>query len=266
MQYSLNRGKEIMTPGKLDSSNHPLPSPGAKTVGSFLGLLLVGWLITLPLQGQQEKKQEGKTPRDSRGAVSLFNGRDLKGLLVLKKSYYEDHGKVRIDNRALVIGKGMPGSGITVDPKIVKDLPRMNYEVFLSAKRVEGNDFFCGLTFPVEKAYCTMILGGWGGGSIGLSNVDSLSAIENETSGFHEFENNQWYEIHLVVSEKTIRATLNREGWKEKKELFSVETQEHKYDIWWEQEPARPLGITTWNTTAAFRKIEIRRLPEKKRK
>ncbi len=105
-----------------------------------------------------------------------------------------------------------------------------------------------------------MILGGWGGGSIGLSNVDSMSAIENETSGFHEFKNNQWYEIHLVVSKKEIKATLNQKGWKQKKKLFTVNTQDHKYDIWWEQEPARPFGVTTWNTKSAFRKIEIKRL------
>ena len=38
----------------------------------------------------------------------------------------------------------------------------MDYELRLEAKRVEGGDFFCGLTFPVGKEYCTLILGGWG--------------------------------------------------------------------------------------------------------
>ena len=201
-----------------------------------------------------------RSPRDS-NVIRVFNGKDLKGLQVLKKSYYEDHGPIVVKKGELLIGKGMPGSGIAIDPRVIKNLPTINYEVFIEAMRVEGGDFFCGLTFPVEKSYCTMILGGWGGGSIGLSNVDSMSAIENETSEFHEFRNNQWYEIYLLVSGKEIRATLNQKGWKKKKKLFAINTREHKYDIWWEQEPARPFGVTTWNTKSAFRKIEIRKLP-----
>ena len=208
---------------------------------------------------KQDKKDSNKSDK-SKKVIQIFNGKDLKGLNILKKSYYEDHGKVKVEKGELIISKGMPGSGVNVDPKVFKELPRMNYEVLITAKRIEGGDFFCGLTFPIEKSYCTMILGGWGGGSIGLSNVDSMSAIENETSEFHEFKNNEWYDIHLIVSEKEIKATLNAKGWKKKKKLFAIETKEHKYGIWWEQEPARPFGITTWNTKAAFKKIEIRKL------
>ena len=57
-----------------------------------------------------------------------------------------------------------------------------------------------------------------------------------------------------------IKATLIEEGSKKPKVLFEIETASHKFDIWWEQEPARPLGITTWNTTAAIKKFEVRKL------
>lgn len=223
------------------------------------------------LERNQEPKQKknDSTPKKTR-VIRLFNGKDLKGLKVLEKSYYEDHGKVHVKDGTLLISKGLPGSGIRIDPEIHKDLPRIDYEVFVTAKRVAGSDFFCGLTFPINKSYCTLILGGWGGGSIGLSNVDSLSAIENETTGFHDFENGRWYDIHLKVTAKKIEASLTPavpKGKKPKTEkLFSIGSGDHKYDIWWEQEPARPFGLTTWGTTAAIKRLEIRTLGPQKKK
>lgn len=234
-----------------------------------VALALIVCASQLQTVSGQEKSKAQPQPKKlaaNQKTIKVFNGKDLKGISILKKSYYEDHGKVEVVKGELVINKGLPGSGIAIDPKVIKNLPRMNYEVFLEGKRIEGDDFFCGLTFPINQSYCTMILGGWGGGSIGLSNVDSMSAIENETTEFHDFKNNEWYEIHLVVSEKSIKATLNQKGWKEKKSLFSIDPTEHKFDIWWEQEPARPFGITTWSTKAAFRKIEIRELKSAKNK
>lgn len=233
------------------------------------------WLLAIALLGTgndssgQETRQSQPKPKESLTKpdfVDLFNGNDLKGIQVLNKSYFEDHGKVLVKKNELVLSKGEPGTGIAIDPKVHKDLPRMDYEVFITAKRIDGGDFFCGLTFPVNKSYCTLILGGWGGGAIGLSNVDTLSAIENETSGFHEFENNRWYDIHLVVSDKSLKATLKETGKKEAKVLFDIVPGDHKFDIWWEQEPARPLGITTWNTTAAFKQIRIQKLKTDKKK
>ena len=37
---------------------------------------------------------------------------------------------------------------------------RMNYEIELDAQRVDGSDFFCGLTFPVNKTCASLICGG----------------------------------------------------------------------------------------------------------
>ena len=38
-------------------------------------------------------------------------------------------------------------------------LPRTDYEVTLEAMRVEGSDFFCGLTFPVGSNSCSLVVG-----------------------------------------------------------------------------------------------------------
>jgi hypothetical protein len=50
------------------------------------------------------------------------------------------------------------------------------------------------------------------------------------------------------------------EAWVDDKQLIDVEKGEHKFSIWWEQEPVRPLGIATWNTKGAVRAIRLRLL------
>ena len=71
-------------------------------------------------------------------------------------------------------------------------MPRINYEVKLEARREEGSDFFCRLTFPVNDSFCALILGGWGGTVVGLSTIDGLDASEKETSRLMNFDLNKW--------------------------------------------------------------------------
>ena len=70
---------------------------------------------------------------------------------------------------------------------LTADFPREDYEVSLEARRLEGTDFFCGLTFPVGKEPCTLIIGGWGGTTVGLSNVDDYSAALTKAGVKHRF-------------------------------------------------------------------------------
>ena len=102
----------------------------------------------------------------------------------------------------------------------------------------------------------TLIVGGWGGGATGLSNVDGVSAIENETATFRSYKQNQWYKIRLRVTHDKILA------WIDDKEIIDLDTENRSFSIWWEQEPLRPLGIATWYTQAALRNIRLTRLEE----
>lgn len=183
-------------------------------------------------------------------AESLFNGKDLSGWRVIDEFDFENHGKVEVVEGEIILAAGRPASGIAY----TKKLPRINYELSLEAKRIEGDDFFCGLTFPVGEEYCTLIVGGWGGGVTGLSNVDTMSAVENETTGYVEFERGRWYTIRLRVTDKAISA------WIDKEQIVDTKTEGRKFSIWWEQEPARPLGIATWNTKAALRNVHLQRI------
>lgn len=181
----------------------------------------------------------------------MFDSKTLKGWKVAKELSFDSHGEVQVRNGQIELAAGAPATGIvrTDQP------PRMNYEFSLEAKRTDGHDFFCGLTFPIRDDYCTLIIGGWGGGTVGLSNVDSFTANENATTTFLEVEDDQWYRIRLRVTELQVVV------WIDDEKMIEQETGDHKFDIWWEQEPMRPLGIATWYTAAALRNIRLKPIP-----
>ena len=182
---------------------------------------------------------------------SLSGGKTLAPWKVADKNSYESPGKVTVKDGVIVLPKVRVDTGIVYGKD---DFPRTNYEVSLEARRTEGHDFFCGITFPVGKEYCSFICGGWGGGTTGLSNVDSFAADENETTGFVEFKDDQWYKIRLRVTDAKI------EAWIDQEKLVDLDRKDKKFSIWWEQEPLRPFGIGNWYTSSELRKITLTRL------
>jgi hypothetical protein len=217
------------------------------------GLLTLLIAVSTSTNGQEDKRRSvpDETPKQvTQKRIKLFNGKDLHGWKIIEKFDFERHGKVCVKDGAILLGMGTPASGVCIDPKI-HSVPTSNYEVTFDARRTQGDDFFCGLTFPVDKTFCTLILGGWGGGTVGLSNIDNAAADENETTNFINFKQNQWYKIRLRVTDKEINV------WVGKEHLIELERKDHKFSIWWEQEPVRPLGFASWNTAAAYRNVEL---------
>lgn len=181
---------------------------------------------------------------------SLFNGHTLDGWQVIDKYDFERHGAVKVEQGEIILSSGNPATGISWKGAP----PRMNYEISLEAKRIDGHDFFCGLTFPVGEQYLSLILGGWGGGVIGISNLDGMAAVENETTGYRDFQQDRWYPVRLRVTPGRV------EVWLDNEQIINVKTTDRKLGIWWEQEPVRPLGIASWYTKAALRNIRLKRL------
>ena len=129
--------------------------------------------------------------------VSLFDGKTLKGWTVTD---FAGHGEVHTTD-----GKISLESGVMTGITWTNDIPRMNFEVELDAMRVDGSDFFCALTFPVGENPCSLVVGGWGGGVVGLSSLDGDDASSNETTKYMNFENGHWYKIRLRVTLKAIQ-------------------------------------------------------------
>jgi hypothetical protein len=199
----------------------------------------------------QEKKPEKEPPlvKDKDGWVSLFDGKTLNGW---KKTKFGGEGEVNVENGAIVMAFGSDMTGIHTD----RELPKIDYEVELEAQRVDGSDFFCGLTFPVKKDPCSLIVGGWGGGVCGLSSIDDMDASENDTTTYETFKNKTWYKIRLKVTEKKI------EAWIDGKLILEQDLEGKKIGIRYEVEPSKPFGFACWQTTAALRNIRIRSLAD----
>ena len=177
---------------------------------------------------------------------SLFDGNTLKGW---KITDFAGHGDVRVENGAIILDQGVM-TGVTWTSAI----PKMNYEIALDAKRVDGSDFFCGLTFPVGTNPCSFIVGGWGGGVVGISSLDGEDAANNETTKVAEFEKGRWYAVKVRVEPKKI------EAWIDNEKYVNVDTTDRRISIRGEVELSRPLGIASWSTTAALRNIRVREL------
>ena len=172
----------------------------------------------------------------------LFNGVSLDGWMVID---FEGHGNISVADSCVIIGKGNLISGI----RWTGDFPTTNYEVSLEAKRVEGSDFFCGMTFPVKESFLTLVLGGWGGSLVGLSSIDGYDAADNSTSTLYHFASGWWYSIRLRVTDEKI------EAWIEDEKIVDFTINDSYLSLRWEVESSIPFGITTYRTTGAIRNI-----------
>lgn len=177
----------------------------------------------------------------------LFDGKSLKGW---KATQFGGEGEVYVEDETIFMEFGSSMTGLTA----TQNLPRDNYEVRLEAKRIDGTDFFCGLTFPVKDNYLTLVVGGWGGAVVGLSSIDGDDASENDTRRSKAFKKNQWYSIRLRVSQDVVTV------WIDDKELIKRSLTGHELSLRPEVNLCRPFGICAWETRAALRKLEIRSL------
>ena len=197
--------------------------------------------------GRTSKGNESSVNKEIRDTSLLFNGNSLEGWEITN---FGPQGPVYVSGDRIILGMGDGCTGITWK----RAFPRTDYEVSLDAMRVAGNDFFCGMTFPAGKDPCTLIIGGWGGSTVGLSSINGKDAAENETTSLHNFNKNRWYHIRLVVTNDFIRS------WIDTLKVVDFNIGNNKLSIRPEVELSRPFGITSWNTTAAIRNIHLQRI------
>jgi len=183
------------------------------------------------------------TPTGQWGA--LFDGRTLAGW---KGPVFGGDGKVYVKGGTLHMEMGQEATGVTYTGPLVRE----NYEIALEGMRVDRDDFFCGLTFPVGKDPISLILGGWGGTVVGLSCIDYSDASQNETTQEVYFDNGQWYAIRVRVTKPKIQV------WLDDKKIIDVDRAGHNFNIRPEMDLSVPLGIITWKTHGAVRNIRMR--------
>jgi len=194
------------------------------------------FLFVLPLPAAEDEKWQ-----------PLFDGKTLTGW---KITQFGGQGEVNIEDGQLVMEMGTPLSGVTY----TGEFPKQDFEISLEAMRMEGTDFFCGLTFPVRDSHASFIVGGWAGSVVGISSIDGQDAANNDTTQVIAFKSKQWYKIRVRVTADLIRA------WIDDKMIVDQNIKDRRISTRNEVDLSKPLGISTYETKAAIRNIKYRKL------
>jgi hypothetical protein len=237
------------------------------TIGLIVGLLVIGACHDSDSEVSEESEvtevkpvapaaepapSEPTAPAEPLVAESsLFDGKTLGHWQITD---FGGQGDVYVKDGSIYLDMGNDMTGITWGAP----LPfKTDYEITLEAMRVDGSDFFCGLTFPVGEKFCSLVLGGWGGTLCGLSNIDYYDAANNETTRIVSFENGKWYHVCLHVKANRIQAWLKEEG---EEPLVDMDITDRKIDTRAEMDSCQPMGVATWQTSGAVRNIHMRKL------
>ncbi len=186
-----------------------------------------------------------KPAADAEGWMPLFNGRNLEGWKLTK---FGGDGEVEVVEGELILNQGGPLTGVTW----TKAFPKVDFEISLEAQRVEGTDFFVGLTFPVRDSHASLIVGGWAGSVVGISSLDGRDASENETTQVMKFDNGKWYKFRVRVTADRIKA------WIDDAAVVDVSIKDRKVTTRNEVTLSQPVGLATYDTKAAIRKLRYR--------
>lgn len=211
------------------------------------------WKMVPVWLGKLREQIAAPAPAASAAAADwqpIFDGKTLNGW---KATGFSGQGEVTIKDGQLILGVGGDITGLNY----AGENPKMNYEIELEASRVQGSDFFCGLTLPYGDKACTLVVGGWGGALVGLSSINGEDASENETTQFTKFDQGKWYRIRVRMTPAKI------EAWIDNAQVVNVETAGKKIDMRaGEIELSAPFGLATFRTEGAFRNIKLRRLTD----
>ena len=226
-----------------------------KTTSILLFAMLCGAsMMPAAEPSKPETKKEEVSPATE---IVLFDGKSLNDW---ESVDIGASGAVELEGGLMIINQGDSISGAVY--KKAASLPVTNYEISLEAKRLEGVDFFCGLTFPVGsvKTCATLVCGGWGGAVTGISNIDNLDASENSTSNFVRYEDNKWYAVKVRVTPENLSV------WIDGKHLIDQDLKDKKVNVRpGPIESYLPLSFTTYATTAAIRNVKLKVLEEPKK-
>lgn len=187
---------------------------------------------------------------DAEGEISLFDGKTLGKW---KTTQFGGEGDTFVDEEGnLEFGFGAVITGVNWTGEVPAT---SNYEISLEAMKLDGNDFFVALTFPVKDSHATFVVGGWGGGVVGISSVDDLNASENETMNIDGFEKNVWHKIRVRVTDDKLQA------WIDDEEKVDLDLEGRKLSLLpGDIELSVPIGLAAYQTRARYRNIVWRNL------
>ena len=203
--------------------------------------------IQQPALRTQEPEKKQADPKGTSKPQSLFDGKSLDGWETIE---FGGQGDCEIKDNRIELQAGDPFTGIS---STRDDLPKTNYEISLEARKTDGIDFFCGLTFPVADSHCTLIVGGWGGSTVGLSCIDDQDASRNDTCSYLKFEKEQWYKIKVRVQPETIQV------WIDDEKVVDKNIKGKKISLRGDTTLCKPLGLCSFMTVAEYKNIQLQK-------
>ncbi len=190
-------------------------------------------------------------PPDDGGpsARMLFAPDSLEGW---EKCNYAGIGEIEmLDGGVLRIGAGETLSGV----RYTGEVPRVNYEVTVRGRKIEGDDFFFCLTYPFKEKHASFVLGGWGGSVCGISSIDYMDAMDNTTMTVREFEEGRWYDIRFVVTDHRFQGFIDGEP------VVNINVEGRDVDMrFGEIEESIPFAISSFCTTGEYKDMQLREL------
>lgn len=240
---------------RSSASARPLPRPFLTVLGPLVAVIALAisgthtrdslLLAEEPPADGVAKTKAKEGAKDEADWKPLFDGKTLAGW---KSTNFGGEGEIEIKEGQLILHQGGPLTGVTW----TKEFPKVDFEISLEAQRVEGTDFFVGLTFPVKDSHASLIVGGWAGSVVGISSIDGNDAVQNETTQVMKFDNGKWYKFRLQVTADRIKA------WIDDKPVIDVNIQGRKITTRNEVNLSQPVGLATYETQAALRNLRYR--------
>ena len=178
---------------------------------------------------------------------SFFDGKTLDGWRTM-----EPDCNVYAQDGQLIFEAGGMGTSIAW----TRAFPRVDYELSVEARRLEGSGAFCHIAFPVDATHCFLVVGGMGN-IVALDQVDKLDMHGNETTTRVDFEQGRWYTVRLRVTRERVVV------WLDDRKVIDLSGAADRLSLPFAWKGLTPFGVGTWQTKAAMRHIKLRRLRPK---
>jgi len=180
----------------------------------IISLIVIAFTMT-SCGGRQSNRQAGQDVAEAvapfvqvvpDGWEAMIDGNSLEGWEVVRAG---GEGEPTVKDGILTLPMAPFGNSTGLRLEDEDAFPAINYAIYYEARRIEGNDIFGGVSFPYGDTYASLIVGGWGGATCGLSSIDGKDASSNETTTYINFEDNVWYPVYLRVTTDSIIAVIN---------------------------------------------------------
>jgi Domain of Unknown Function (DUF1080) len=231
-----------MGPVNCSFFRKPSTSPALQCALFLIALIAA---VRVDGRGSQDTPPADVAPADP---IVLFDGKSMDRWEIAD---FGGQDRIEVIDGAIVCEPGYPIAGIR---SLRDDLPTNDYMLELEAQKIDGTDFFCCLTFPVNDGHLSLVLGGWGGTTCGLSCLDEKDAAHNETRFVRRFPREQWFRIQIRMSGNRVVASIDGE------EVVNADLAGRKISLRSEVLRTTPIGICAFETKAAWRNIRVTRI------